>query len=188
MGKVAGRNHDAPVGIAYVPYFPFSIFNFSKEKDMQVFKDNADRNWSLSLTIGSAMKIKQTLGVDILQPEVGDPPLMTRLGTDEMLLAQVIASLLESQFELHKVDADQIYQCFDGPTFARAHEAFYQELIDFFLQRGRKDRAAAVQKQKKLILAGVTAATTKVDGIDVDKIVAKAIQKVDIELEKLDNE
>ncbi len=142
---------------------------------MQIFKDNANRDWSLSLTIGTAMRVKEQLGIDLLQPEVGDPPLLTRLGTDEMLLAQVIAALLESQFEYHKVDRNDIYNTFDGPTFARAHEAFYQELIDFFQSRGRKDRQAAVQKQMKMIQSGIEAATTKIDGIDVDEVIKKAM-------------
>ncbi len=142
---------------------------------MQVFSDNSNRNWSLSLTIGSAMKIKESLGIDLLQPEQGDPPLLTRLGTDEILLAQVIASLLESQFELHKIDADQIYQCFDGPTFARAHEAFYKELIDFFHQRGRQDRATAVRKQMQVILASVKVAQARIESLDVENVVAQAL-------------
>jgi hypothetical protein len=138
---------------------------------MQIFKDNANRDWTLSLNIGTAMMVRDRLGIDLLQPEVGDPPLLTRLGTDEMLLAQVIATLLESQFELHKINADQIYQCFDGQTFARAHEAFYKELIDFFQSRGRHDRAKAVEKQKNMILAGVKAAETRIEGINIDQII-----------------
>jgi hypothetical protein len=144
---------------------------------MHTFKDNAGRDWTLSLTIGSAIKVKDTLQIDLLQPEVGDPPLLTRLGTDELLLAQVIAIMLESQFALHKVDQSDIYNTFDGPTFARAHEAFYQELIDFFQSRGRHDRQAAVQKQMKMILAGVNAAKTKIDEIDVDKVVETEMNK-----------
>ena len=142
---------------------------------MHVFKDNTNRDWTLSLNIGTAMQVKDKLGIDLLQPEVGDPPLLTRLGTDEMLLAQVIAALLESKFELHKIDAKQIYQCFDGQTFARAHEAFYEELIDFFQSRGRPDRAKAVSKQKKMILAGVKAAESKIEDINVDQVIATAI-------------
>jgi hypothetical protein len=145
---------------------------------MRVFKDNANRNWSISLTIGTAMMVKDRLGIDLLQPESGDPPLLTRLGTDEMLLAQVIATLLESQFELHKIDAEQIYQCFDGQTFTRAHEAFYQELIDFFQSRGRNDRAKAVEKQMKMILAGIKAAETKIENINVDQVIENAIHGV----------
>jgi len=143
---------------------------------MQVFTDNSGRNWSLSLTIGSAMRVRETLGVDLLQPEQGDPPLLTKLGTDEILLAQVIATLLESQFELHKIDADQIYQCFDGPTFARAHEAFYKELIDFFQNRGREDRAKAVRKQMDVVLAAVKAAETKIDALNVENVIRQAMK------------
>ena len=154
---------------------------------MKTFKDNAGHDWNLSLNIGTAMLVKDRLGIDLLQPETGDPPLLTRLGTDEILLAQVISALLESQFEAQKVDERQIYQCFDGPTFARAHEAFYDELIDFFQSRGRHDRAKAVQKQKKMIHAGVEAATTRVEGIDVDTEIAKAMKQADKELEELRN-
>ena len=149
---------------------------------MHIFKDNAGRDWSLSLNIGNAMMVKDRLGIDLLQPEVGDPPLLTRLGTDEMLLAQVIATLLESQFELHKIDATQVYQCFDGPTFGRAHEAFYKELIDFFHQRGRQDRAKAVETQMKMIIAGAKAAEMKVGGIDIDAVIDRAMNMVDVEL------
>jgi len=145
---------------------------------MQTFKDSNNRNWSLTLTIGSAIKIKERLEIDLLQPEVGDPPLLTRLGTDEILLAEVIAALLEDQFELHKFDKQQVYESFDGPTFARAHEAFYRELIDFFQQRGRQDRAKAVEKQMKMISAGVKAAMARIDGIDVDAVVTEALGKI----------
>ena len=123
---------------------------------MKSFKDNAGHDWHISLNIGTAMLVKDRLNIDLLQPEKGDPPLITQLGTDEYLLAQVISVLLESQFEWQKVDESQIYQFFDGTTFARAHEAFYEELIDTpaallpgvpvrpnnsFQRRGRSDRA-----------------------------------------------
>ena len=87
---------------------------------MKSFKDNAGHDWHISLNIGTAMLVKDRLNIDLLQPEKGDPPLITQLGTDEYLLAQVISVLLESQFESQKVDETQIYQFFDGTTFARA--------------------------------------------------------------------
>jgi hypothetical protein len=145
---------------------------------MNTFKDNSGREWKLSLTIGSAIKVKDNLQVDLLQPEVGDPPVLTKLGVDELLLAQVIAIMLEGQFELHNVDRDDIYETFDGPTLARAHEAFYKELIDFFQSRGRQDRATAVRKQMKMIQSGIVAATTKIDNINVDAVIDKEMSKI----------
>ena len=144
---------------------------------MQSFKDNSNHEWSISLTIGAAMMVKERLGVDLLQPEVGDPPLLTRLGTDEMLLAQVIAALLEDQFEKHKIEPEHIYAFFDGPTFARAHEAFYKELVDFFQSRGRNDRATAVEKQMRMIEAGIKAAQAKLCEIDVDQVITEALDR-----------
>jgi len=155
---------------------------------MKTFKDNAGHDWNIALNIGTAMLVKDRLAIDLLQPEQGDPPLITRLGTDEYLLAEVISLLLESQFEAQKVDESQIYQFFDGPTFARAHEAFYEELIDFFQNRGRSDRATTVQKQMTMLLKGVKAVVTKIDGFDMDAVIDKTMKKVDADLKKLMDE
>jgi hypothetical protein len=152
---------------------------------MKTFKDNAGHDWNIALNIGTAMLVKDRLAIDLLQPEQGDPPLITRLGSDEYLLAEVISLLLESQFEAQKIDESQIYQFFDGPTFARAHEAFYEELIDFFQSRGRNDRAATVQKQMTMLLKGVKAVVTKIDGFDMDAVINKTMKKVDEDLKKL---
>ncbi|RKY23044.1 MAG: hypothetical protein DRP83_09905, partial [Planctomycetota bacterium] len=111
---------------------------------MKTFKDSTGRGWKISLTLGSAMAVKDALGVDLLQPEQGDPPLLTRLGTDEMLLGEVICALLADQFEANGVDGSEVRRAFDGATMLAAQTAFYDELIDFFRSRGRTDRSTAV--------------------------------------------
>ena len=83
---------------------------------MKTFTDAAGRTWTISLNLGTAMAVKGKLDVDLLQPEAGDPPLLTRLGTDEMLLGEVLCALLEGQFETHKVTADDVRAAFDGQT------------------------------------------------------------------------
>jgi len=142
---------------------------------MKTFTDTAGRTWTLSLTLGTAMAVKAKLDVDLLQPEAGDPPLLTRLGTDEMLLGEVLCAMLEKQFETHKVTDDDVRAAFDGQTLLAAQKAFYEELIDFFRSRGRNDRAKAVAKQMAMIDAAVTAIETRIDGIDVDETIAGAI-------------
>ena len=138
---------------------------------MKTFNDGAGRTWTLSLTLGTAMKVKAKLGIDLLQPEAGDPPLLTRLGTDELLLGEVLCALLEGQFEAHKVTGDDVRAAFDGRTLLAAQEAFYQELEDFFRMRGRGDRALAVAKQKALIEAAIKAAETRIGALDIEAAV-----------------
>lgn len=140
---------------------------------MKTFTDNSNRNWTLSLTIGTAMTVKDRLGIDLLQPEQGETPLLTRLGTDELLLAQVLATMLESQFESHGVTPEDIYDSFDGATFTRAIEAFYEELTDFFRSRGRNDRVLAVRKQKDLIEALTNHAVKEIANFDIEKTVTQ---------------
>ena len=138
---------------------------------MKTFNDAAGRTWTLTLTLGTAMKVKSKLGIDLLQPEAGDPPLLTRLGTDELLLGEVLCALLEGQFEAHKVTGDDVRAAFDGRTLLAAQEAFYGELEDFFRMRGRGDRALAVAKQKALIEAAVAAAETRIGALDIGEAV-----------------
>lgn len=148
---------------------------------MKTFTDAAGRTWTLSLTLGSAMHVKDRLSVDLLAPEAppqGDPdgpPLLTRLGTDELLLGQVLCALLEGQFETHKVTDADVRAAFDGATLLAAQKAFYEEMVDFFQARGRTDRARAVAKQMALIDAAIAAVTTRIDAFDPRTLIDHAM-------------
>ena len=150
---------------------------------MKTFTDAAGRTWTLSLTLGTAMAVKDTLGIDLLQPEIGypgpdDPPLLTRLGTDEMLLGEVLCAMLASQFETHNVTPDDVRNGFDGETLLAAQKAFYEELIGFFQSRGRADRAKAVAAQMKMIDAAVAMIETRIESLDIDLMVATAVNQI----------
>ena len=138
---------------------------------MKTFVDANGRTWTLALTLGTAKHVKAKLDIDLLQPETGEPPLLTRLGTDEMLLGEVLLAMLENQFDKYSLDEQAVQDAFDGETLLRAQAAFYEELIDFFLKRGRTDRAKAVSAQKTLIEKATAAIETRLDAIDVDQMI-----------------
>ena len=139
---------------------------------MTPFTDSQNRSWGISLTIGSAKRVRDVLDVDLLQPEFGDPPLLTRLGTDRMLMAEVISCLLTDEYEAKGVDEADILAAFDGPTILAAQTAFYSEYADFFLSSGRTDLAKAVAKQTAMIEAGIEAVAERIDGMDVDEVIS----------------
>ena len=142
---------------------------------MKTFTDAAGRTWSISVNLGTALKVKDALGVDLLQPEQGEPPLLTRLGTDELLLGQVICCLLSDQFEVHKVTEADVRAGFDGQTLLAAQTAFYEELVDFFRSRGRTDRARAVETQNRVITEAVKAIEAKIEALDVEATIHGAL-------------
>lgn len=142
---------------------------------MQTFKDSAGRTWTVSLTLGTAMHVRDKLGVDLLQPESGDPPLITRIGTDEILLGEILCALLEDQFEANKVTEADVRNSFDGATILAAQKAFYEELMTFFQSRGRTDRANAVAKQAALIEKAIAAIDNRISILNVEDIVHGAM-------------
>ena len=144
---------------------------------MKTFNDAAGRTWTIALTLGTAMHVKNKLAIDLLQPEAGEPPLLTRLGTDEMLLGEVLCALLESQFVVHNVTDADVRNAFYGKTLLAAQKAFYDELTVFFQSRGRMDRAKAVVAQAALIEKATAAVETKIDTTDLDRLVARALSR-----------
>lgn len=142
---------------------------------MKTFNDAAGRTWTIALTLGTALHVKSKLAIDLLQPEAGEPPLLTRLGTDEMLLGEVLCTLLEAQFAAHKVTDSDVRNAFDGKTLLAAQKAFYDELTDFFQSRGRQDRAKAVAAQARLIEKATAAIEGKIAAMDLDRLVDGAL-------------
>ena len=144
---------------------------------MREFKDAVGRTWELAVTIGAAKRIKDKLGVDLLQlnlPAEGDDrPILTRLGMDELLLGEIICCLIgEAQFEKQDVTADQVVDAFDGKTVLAAQKAFYEELLDFFRQRGRKFMATAIEKQVATIDAAAKKAETILADLDPETLIS----------------
>jgi len=144
---------------------------------MHSFKDNQDRQWELNLTIGSVRRVKGLLDINLLEPEAGEPPLLTRLGTDEMLLVDVIFCLCKPQADENNISDEQFGEGLGGEAILAAQQAFYDELVDFFRKRGRTDRATAVMKQAKVIRMAVEKVTTIVESLDLESEMDKALKE-----------
>lgn len=134
---------------------------------MRRFTDTTGRDWHLVLTIGSAAAVKSALGVDLLAPEAGDPPLLQRLAQDDLLLGSVIAELLTGQMTERKMTAADVSAAFDGQTMAAASEAFYAELVDFFQSRGRRERARMVSRTQELMAKAQAMALAQIEAVQI---------------------
>lgn len=135
---------------------------------MKTFKDNNGKKWDISLTFDSAKRVRDLLGINLLAPEDGDPPLLTRLGTDELLLCDVIYCLIKPQADEAGITDEMFGRALGPDAILSAVDAFYDELIDFFQLRGRTDRAGAVASQKKMIELATQKAAQTLENFDID--------------------
>jgi hypothetical protein len=136
---------------------------------VKTFTDSAGRNWTISLTIDSAKRVRDLMGVNLLEPEAGEPPLLTRLGTDEILLCDVLYCMVKPQADSQNISSEQFGQALGGDVILAAHNAFYDEIIDFFQKRGRTDRAKAALTQQKMINLAINRIMQNLSQIDIDK-------------------
>lgn len=117
---------------------------------MKTFTDKTGKKWTIDITIGTIKRIKGACNIDLLQLDAGDPPLISRLLDDELLLGEVIAACISDQFGEQET-ADTVLAAFDGRTVHVAADAFFGDLQDFFRARGRLDRATAIEKIRELM-------------------------------------
>ena len=142
---------------------------------MKTFTDTAGRTWTLSLTIDAAKRVKGLLDVNLLELEAGDPPLLTKLGTDVILLCDVIFALIKPQADAAGVSDEQFGAALGGEVILAAQTAFYEELVDFFRKLGRTDLAKAVDAQRRMIDLAVRRIETRIDRLDLEAAVESTL-------------
>lgn len=142
---------------------------------MKSFADNAGRTWTISLTIDAAKRVKGLLDVNLLELEAGEPALLTRLGTDVILLCDVIYVLVKPQADAAGVSDEQFGAALGGDAILAAQTAFYEELADFFPRLGRNHVAKAVTAQRRIIDLAVARIETQIDRLDLDAVLESTL-------------
>lgn len=135
---------------------------------MKTFTDTAGRTWTIALTIDAAKRVKGLLDVNLLELEAGDPPLLTRLGTDVILLCDVIFALVKPQADQQGVTDEQFGAALGGEAILAAQTALYEELVLFFRGLGRNDLAKAVDAQRRMIDMAVARIETRIEKLDLE--------------------
>ena len=116
---------------------------------MRTFKDNAGRTWSLTLSVWTVKKVRDLLGVDLLdlggEPATGPsdkkPGLLFRLIADPVLLVDVLYVVCKDQADGASVTDEQFGRAMGGDAIDAATKAFLEELADF--TPSPRDRARA---------------------------------------------
>ena len=117
---------------------------------MKTFRDNASRTWNLALNVYAVKKVRDLMGVDLLDLDSGDKPedkLLSRLIADPILLVDLLYVVCKDQADKEGVTDEQFGQAMSGDVIDAASKAFLEELADF--TPSPRDRARA----KKVIEA-----------------------------------
>lgn len=143
---------------------------------MKTFNDSAGRTWTIAINVDAIKRVEGLIkGVNLANLTSGDPPLLTRLETDVVLLCDAIFALVKPQADQLSVTDEEFGRAMGGDAIMAAHDAFWQELTDFFRQLRRTDTARAIEKQAALVKATVEAIEQRVESLDTSAVIQKAL-------------
>lgn len=142
---------------------------------MKTFRTSDKAEWQLSLTVSAAKRAKDLAKIDLLALEQGDPPLLSRLGTELMLVCEAVYAIVQPQAKERNLDAEQFGELFDSAVIQAAVAAFWEELIDFFLKLGRTDTVTAIRAQMKVVELTVAGVDARLEAIDLESLVSQAL-------------
>jgi len=111
---------------------------------MRTFKDNAGRTWTVTLNVWAVKKVRDLLGVDLLDlggDAKDDNGLLYRLIADPVLLVDVLYVVCKEQADGANVTDEQFGRAMAGDAIDGATKAFLEELADF--TPSPRDRARA---------------------------------------------
>jgi hypothetical protein len=145
---------------------------------MKTFKDNANRTWTLSLSISALKRVKALTGVDLMAAlnaeGGGKSPLIHQLCTDPVLVCDVLFAALKTDADRLGVTDEAFGESLSGEYIAAAHTALLEELHGFFLALGRREVAAAIEKYRQTVGLAADEGARDIERIDPSEILRKS--------------
>jgi len=145
---------------------------------MPTFKDSLNRSWNLEISILELKKVKERLKVDLAECAHGNNEIITRLSEDAVFLIDILAVVLEDQYQKAGLTVEQFITGFYGSGVDSATHALVEAIANFIRpQRGRILRAM----WKKMTAGQEYAAQEmlgKVEELDVEQMVNAKIRGI----------
>lgn len=138
---------------------------------MRKFTDNAGTEWSVSVTVMTVKRVRDLAGADLL--DTGDEKekgsgIFARLAMDAILLADVLAAVVQPQLDERKVTKDSFFDLLSGDAIDAATTALLEELADFYPPPRRRALQAALGKIRAAEARAMDLAEQKISALEID--------------------
>lgn len=112
---------------------------------MSVFSTTDGRKWTVAVNLGTVKRVREATGVDVLAL-VSDQRAISEAFSDNIRLAEVIASVIKPELAAAGVTDDQFFSVIDGAVIESATEALLAEVANFFQEPRRTILIKAMEK------------------------------------------
>lgn len=140
---------------------------------MKSFKDTAGRTWTIAVNIDSIKRVRALCSLDLMSAVDGS--LFTKLAADPILLCDTIYAICKPEADAANVSDSDFGKAMGGDAIEQASEALLQEICDFFPKGRRGILTKANQKLQAAEAIGCQMAGAKIDAMDVNALMQKAL-------------
>lgn len=146
---------------------------------MKMFKDNAGRTWTVSVTVASIKRVRDLCGVDLLdivQSGKSDDGLIARLATDPVLLCNVVYALCQPEAAAAGVSDEQFGEAMGGDALDGATTALLEDLVAFFPSARRQVLGKALAKLRAVEDRAAKLALDRLDSPEIEAELARILE------------
>jgi len=149
---------------------------------MREFRDDCGRPWALAFTVNSAMRVRDTVTIDVDGQKVPfDIINVGNIGVTLQVLRSQYATIAETlyailcrQVEEKKISRDEFLDGLRGDALDAAAKALEQELIDFFPQRHRKPISLIAARIDEMQQLAAERAVASIQAVSAEQILAES--------------
>lgn len=138
---------------------------------MRTFVDAENRSWSIAIDAPTIKRVRaEANGIDLMNV---DGPLLEKIGTDPVLLVDLIWAVCRPQAEALSVTDEQFGRALVGDALERAADALMGGIEDFFPHGRRKVWAAAMAKGRQVQEKLEATALERIEAMDAGDVADK---------------
>ena len=120
---------------------------------MRIFKDTQGRSWSVTIDIGTAKRVRDVTGCDLLD---STGAVLDALSADTIQLVDVLWVIVMPQARQIGISDEQFGASLNGDVIEQATEALVQEMLDFCPTRKANLLRGMMKKEQQKIEAALT--------------------------------
>jgi hypothetical protein len=123
---------------------------------MTSFIDSLDREWNISLNVGSIERVEAKTGINLAnplapfsnRPQTEQPDVLNMLRNNLGLFGAVLVALLSRQLKRVGIEVEDFLEDIDAESTQRAWLAFRKEWGDFFQSRNQPEMETLLKAQE----------------------------------------
>lgn len=129
---------------------------------MKIFSDALDRQWTITINVWTAKKLKAAMGLDLLAPET----CLAEMIDDTLTFCNALWHMLADEAARRGVSEESFFTALTAPVIDQARTSFCEEWQDFFRQSQDAKAQALVKiidKARELRTTSAMAAAQKIE-------------------------